>query len=358
MLSCRVGLIKFLIVSHELVQMCFVDVFASGLVEKADDWENICQKAYTLDKADFLDSGYPISSAMLPSSSNKRKLRSSQESPRKNVPNLRITESNELSSDDDIEEADDEQEEVQSEEDTENVGMETPVKQSLELRGSSASSMLPPLSQTPGSLSPSGQPQKKKKKDTITSVVKQMAELQKQTTQAIETMRRSTEALQRQTEVALAQMRASMSDECQANAQMHKANIEWMRAESNKSHELMQMLMNRIGIEPIAQLPPATQSPPLRLEGEPSSSNMSMAFTPLQPADVLPPLLIEEAAPIPLLPHESGQIAMDDGDACVEMMDIGSELIVVGHNLAVDASEAGLRDTSQPVDDPTSGCAL
>ena len=234
-----------------------------------------------LDKADFVDSSYPISSAMFPSSSNKRKLRSSQESPRKANPNPRLSESHKLSSDDDIEEADDEQEEVNSEEDMGNVGMETPIKQFLEFRGSSASSMLPPLFHTPGSLLPSGRPQKMKKKDTITSVVKQMAELQKQTTQAMETMRRSTEASQRQTEVALAQMRASVADERQVNAQMHKANMEWMRAESNKSHELMQMLMNRIGIEPIAQLPPTTQSLPLRLEGQPSSSNMSSASIPL-----------------------------------------------------------------------------
>ena len=88
--------------------MCSVDVFASGLVEESDDWENICKKAYTLDKVDFLDSGYPISSAMVPSSSNKRKLRSNQESPRKTVPNPRITALHELSSDDDIEKAVDE----------------------------------------------------------------------------------------------------------------------------------------------------------------------------------------------------------------------------------------------------------
>ena len=79
-----------------------------------------------------------------------------------------------------------------------------------------------------------------------------MAEFQKQTAEAMETIRRATEASQRQIEVALAQMRASVVDECLANAQMHKANMEWMRAKSNKSHELMQMLMNRIGIEPIA----------------------------------------------------------------------------------------------------------
>ena len=318
----------------------------------------ISTKAFTLDKVDFLDLGYPISSAMVPSSSNKRKLRSSQESPRKSVPNPRITDLHKLSSDDDIEEADDEQDEGQSEEDMENVGMETPVKQSQELRGSSASSMLPPLSQTPGSASPSVQPQKKKKKDTITSVVKQMAKLQRQTAEAIETMRRTTEASQRQTEVALSEMRASVADERQTNAQLHKASIEWMRAESNKSHELMQMLMNRIGIEPIAQLPPATQSPLLRLEEQPSSSNMSNASIPLQPADVLPPLPTEEAAPIPLPPHEGSKIAMDEEDACVEMMDIGSEPIVVGHNLAVDASEAGFGITSQLADDPTPGCAL
>ena len=100
----------------------------------------------------------------------------------------------ELSSDDDIEEVDDEQKEVQSEEDMGNVGMETSVKQSLELRGSSASSMLPPLSHTLGSLSPSRQPQKKKKKNTITSVMKQMEEFQKQTVEAMETMHRTTEA--------------------------------------------------------------------------------------------------------------------------------------------------------------------
>ena len=147
-----------------------------------------------LDKADFVDSGYPISSAMVPSSSNKRKLRSSQKSPRKTNPNPKPSDSHELSSDDDIEEADDEQEEVISEEDMGNVGMNTPVKQSLAFRGSLASSMLPPLFHMPGSLSPSERPQKMKKKDTITSVVKQMAELQKQTAEAMENMRRATEA--------------------------------------------------------------------------------------------------------------------------------------------------------------------
>ena len=131
--------------------MCSVDVFASGLVAELDDWKNICQKAYTLDKADFVDSGYPISSAMVPSSSNKRKLRSSQESQKKIVPNRSLSDSHELSSDDDIEEAEDKQDKGQSEEDVGNFGMETPVKQSLELRGSSASSMLPPLFHMPGS---------------------------------------------------------------------------------------------------------------------------------------------------------------------------------------------------------------
>ena len=120
----------------------------------------------------------------------------------------------------------------------------------------------------------------------------------------------------------------------------------------------MQMLMNRIGIEPIAQLPPTTQSPPLRLEGQLSSSNMSSASIPLQSANVLPPLPTEEAAPIPLPPHEGGHIAMDEEDICVEMMDMGSDPVMVGHNVAVDASEAGLGSTSQPADDPTLGCAL
>ena len=86
---------------------------------------------------------------------------------------------------------------MQFEEDMGNVGMETPVKQSLELRGSSASSMLPPLSHTLGSSSPSRRPQKKKKKDTISSVMKQMAEFHKQTVEAMETICRATEVVQK-----------------------------------------------------------------------------------------------------------------------------------------------------------------
>ena len=115
------------------------------------------------------------------------------------------------------------------------------------------------------------------------------------------------------------------------------------------------MLMNKIGIEPIAQLPPIAQSPPLRLERQPSSSNMSKASTPLQSTNVHPPVPIEE---LPLPPQKSGPIAMDKVDASVEMMDTRSEPIKVGHNLVVDAFEAELRNTSQPIDDPTSGCAL
>ena len=185
-----------------------------------------------------------------------------------------------------------------------------------------------------------------------------MAEFQKQTAEAMQTMRRATEAAQKQTEAAVAQMRAFVADERLANAQMHNANMEWMRAESNKSHEMLQMLMNKIGIEPIAQLPPATQSPSMGLEGQPSSSNMSKASTPLQSANVHPPLSTKEAAPIPLPPYESGPIAEDEVDVGVGMMDTRSELIKVGHNLVVDASEAELGNTSQSANDPTLGCAL
>ena len=94
-LNSRVCMSQFLIVAREFVQMCFVDVFASGLVEELDNWKKICQKAYTLDKADFIDSRYPISSALVPTSSNKRKLRSSQDSPLKTIQNPRFSDSHE-----------------------------------------------------------------------------------------------------------------------------------------------------------------------------------------------------------------------------------------------------------------------
>ena len=144
-------------------------------------------------------------------------------------------------------------------------------------------------------------------------------------------------------------------DERLANAQMHKANMEWMRAESNKSHKMLQMLMNKIGIKPISQLSPTAQSLPMRLEGQSSSLNMSKASTPLQSANV-PSLVPTKELPLP--PQKSGPIAMDEIDAGIEMMDTGSEPIKVGHNLVVDASEAELGNISQPTDDPTSGCAL
>ena len=328
--------------------MLSVDVFAVGFSAESSDWEKICSRAYSLDKADFLENGYPTKTAGGPSTSSKRVLRSSQESPAKR----KAAQVEYISTDD---------EEGDSEGDDDvDVGIEgmlTPTGRSTDVPGSSASSMLPPMSQTPRTPTPTGRPQKKRKTEEMTIFVKEMAELQKSTAKSLEAMQRQVELADKRTEAALAQIRADNASERALNAEMHRRNTDWMREESQKNRELIQLLMQRVGVQPLAQLEPATQSPPLMLQGQPSTSNVSNASSPAQPQDACPPLPVAEPGPVPNPPAEEAPEAIEDIMVDVVEGVAAKDDVEIGHNLLVEPSEPTRQAHDEPHEDPPAGCA-
>ena len=179
--------------------MSNVDIFATGPTEQSLWWEEISLKAMMLDIADFLDNSYSTST----SSSSKRKLRSSQSSPphqqrRRPIPHFDDTDSH---SEEEEEDEDEEiEQEGEGEEGTEEQGLEglnemaTPTNRpSGDIPGSSGSSMLPRFSKTPKTPSAPGPPQKKRKKDIITSIAKQLAEMTQQNAASLATIQMQTE---------------------------------------------------------------------------------------------------------------------------------------------------------------------
>ena len=71
-----------------------------------------------------------------------------------------------------------------------------------------------------------------------------------------------------------------------------------------QNREMLQILLAKIGIEPLATLPPIASPPMLQLQGQPSSSNISNASSPLDHIKGPSPLPIDEAMPIPSPPTE------------------------------------------------------
>ena len=72
-----------------------------------------------------------------------------------------------------------------------------------------------------------------------------------------------------------------------ANLELHRSNQEFMQEESRTNRELtaqnkemLQILLAKIGIEPLATLPPNASPLVLQLQGQPSSSNISNALSP------------------------------------------------------------------------------
>ena len=187
--------------------------------------------------------------------------------------------------------------------------MATPTNRlSGDIPGLSRSSMLPPFLKTPKTPSASGPPQKKQKRDTITSIAKQLAEMTQQNAASLATIQMQTKLAKQQTELALAQIRAENAKERMANLELHKSNQEFMRQESRTNRELtvqkvemLQILLAKIGIEPLMMLPSNASPPTLQLQGQPSSSNISNALSLSDHTKGLPPLPIDEAMPIPPL---------------------------------------------------------
>ena len=170
--------------------MSNVDIFATGPAEQSLWWEEISLKAITLDIANFLDNSYSISTfggpGLIPSSS-KRKIRSSQSSPlhqQRRRPILHFDDADSHSEEEEEDEDEEVEQEGEGEEETEEQGLEgldemvTPTnRSSRDIPGSSGSSMLPRFSKTPKTPSAPRPPQKKWKRDTITSIAKQLVEM-------------------------------------------------------------------------------------------------------------------------------------------------------------------------------------
>ena len=190
--------------------------------------------------------------------------------------------------------------------------MATPTNLSSgDIPGLSGSTILPRFSKTPKTPSAPEPPQKKRKRDTITSIAKQLAEITQQNAASLATIQMQTELAKQQTKLALAQIRAENAKERMANLKLHRSNQEFMREESRTNRELttqnremLQILLAKIGIEPLATLPPNASPLVLQLHGQPSSSNISNASSPSDHMKGLPPLPIDEAMPIPSPPAE------------------------------------------------------
>ena len=367
--------------------MSNVDIFATGPTEQLLWWEEISLKAMTLDIADFLENSYSIPTFGGPGSTpstSKQKLRSNQSSPlhhqkRRPIPYLDDADSYSE------EEEEDEDEEIEQEgggeEGTGEQGLEglnemaTPTNRpSGDIPDSSGSSMLPWFSKTLKTSSALAPLQKKRKRDTITSIAKQLAEIAQQNAASLATIQMQTELAKQQTELALAQIRAENAKERMANLELYRLNQEFMREESRTNRELttqnremLQILLAKIGIEPLATLPPNASPPMLQLQGQPSSSNISNASSSSDHMKGPPPLPIDEAMPMPSPPAEKNvpntlltlefEEALEDHHRrCAD--DIATTKIQPGQNLSKDASEVEPGSDALPTGDQPAGSAL
>lgn len=110
---------------------------------------------------------------------------------------------------------------------------------------------------------------------------------------------------------------------------MHKCHTEWMREESKKNREMLQILMTKVEIEPVALLQPAVESSPLMLKGQLSGSNISNASRPLEIANVPPPLPAKAPILVPLPPSEQASVAVEPKVVNVEEREVAMEDIKV-----------------------------
>jgi hypothetical protein len=278
---------------------------------------------------------------------------------------------------------DDEEDESESEEedDIEEEGpegldeMATPTSRpTVDIPGSSASLMLPPVSQTPTTPTPSGRTPKKRKRDTMSSIAKSIAKMQQTHAEALANLQLQAEINKQNSEIALAQMRVDLAKERMASIEMHKSNQEWMREESRANRELsmqnrdmLKLLMTKVNFKPAAALPPTAEAKVMEIKGQPSGSNISNASSPSQPQQIHPPLPAEEPLPVPPQPVENvidePSSSQDHGEDRLEDWRVDPtalEQIVdmeTGQNLAIGASEVEPGSHDLPTEDHSAGSA-
>ena len=233
------------------VQMSNVDIFTTRPAEQSLWWEEVSLKAMMLDIADFLDNSYSVPTFGGPGaspSSSKRKLKSSQSSPLNQQKRRPISHFMDADSDSKEEEEDEDEEgdqEGYGEEETEDQGpkgldeMPTPTSHpSRDIPGLSGSSMLLPSSKTPKMPLMAGPPQKKRKRDNMASIAKQLTDITQQNAASLAKIQMQAELAKQQTNLALAQIREDNAKERLANIELHRANQEFMRQETQTNREL------------------------------------------------------------------------------------------------------------------------
>jgi hypothetical protein len=253
--------------------------------------------------------------------------------------------------------------------------MATPTSRpSLDIPGSSASSMLPPLPQTPNTPTPSGRSQKKRKRDTISDIAKQLVKLQQTQSEAIAALQLQAQISKQQTDIALAQMRVETAKERMTNMEIHKSNQEWMREESKANRELyiqnremLQLLMAKNNMESVAAVPAPVPAPVLEIKGQPSGSNISNASSPSQPEFIPPPLPADAPLPVPSQPaedavdHTSSSQDLSEERIQEQRLDLGAEeeieILETGQNLVVGTSEVEPGSDDLPTKDQPAGSA-
>ena len=130
---------------------------------------------------------------------------------------------------------------------------------------------------------------------------------------------------------------------------------------------MLQILLAKIGIEPLVMLPSNASPPVLQLQGQPSSSNISNALSPSNHMKRPPPLPINEAMPIPPPPTEKNVLdtlltleleeALEDHQRqCAD--NIATAENQLGQNLSRDASEVEPGSDALPIGDQPAGSAL
>ena len=349
-------------------------------------WEEVSLKAMTLDVANFLDNSYSVPTfgdlGVSPSSS-KRKLKSSQSSPLSQQKRRLFSHFMDADSDSEEEDEDEDDEgdqEGYGEEETEDQSpkgldeMPTPTSRpSRDIPSSSGSSMLPPSSKTPKTPLMAGPPQKKRKRDNMASIAKQLADITQQNAASLAKIQMQAELAKQQTDLALAQIREDNAKERLANIELHRANQEFMRQEtqtnrelSTQNREMLQILLAKIGVQPIATLPPSGSPPVLQLQGQPFGSSISNASSPSDQTKGPPPLstndpmavpssLFEENVAAPLSAIEIAEVEEDQQPQGTD--ELADENIQSGQNLSRDASELEPGSVALPIKDQAAGFA-
>ena len=122
----------------------------------------------------------------------------------------------------------------------------------------------------------------------------------------------------------------------------------------------------KIGVQPIAMLPPSGSPPVLQLQGQPFGSSISNASSPSDQTKGPPPLPANDPMAVPSSPSEENVVAPLPAIEIAEVEEdqqpqgadeLADEDIQSGQNLSRDASKVEPRSVALPTEDQAAGFA-